>query len=83
MLPELPGLLHPCPEPSRYATGGDVDLGVTSATAKAKWMVRFGHPDKRRARPHEHAALRQAVHAVLGRDVHTPARLAALIRARD
>ncbi|MCA9317126.1 MAG: hypothetical protein KDB73_16680, partial [Planctomycetes bacterium] len=82
-LPEMLELFRQYPEPARYETGGVVDRGGTNATAKAAWMVRFGHPDKRRARPHVHAALRAAVLAVLGRDVHTPDRLESLIRARD
>jgi hypothetical protein len=49
------------PTESSWETGAVIDLAGTNATAKAKWMVRFGHPEKQRARPEVARAIRRAL----------------------
>jgi hypothetical protein len=48
-------------------------------TPKAKWMLLFGHPGKKRARPEMVKALRAALVAVTGRPFEDPEALEAFL----
>jgi hypothetical protein len=75
-LPAVHELLQMYPTDVSWETGAVVDLAGTNATAKATWMVRFGHPDKQRARPDVHAAIVRTISAISGETITTPERLA-------
>ncbi len=81
-LPELAALYHQYPAANRYETGGVTDLSGDNASAKAKWMVRFGHPNKQRARPAVHAALIDAIRAITGKDFASPQGLDAWLKKK-
>lgn len=76
-LPAVLDLFRMYPTAASWETGAVVDLGGTNASAKAKWMARFGHPDKQRARPDVHRAIHAFLESVTGRAFETPAALAA------
>jgi hypothetical protein len=82
-LPAVLELYRMYPTEYQWETGAVVDLGGTNATAKATWMVRFGHPDKQRARPDVARGLRAYLEVVTGRSFDTPAKLAVYISDSD
>jgi hypothetical protein len=75
-LPAVLDLLRMYPTEASWETGAVIDLGGTNASAKATWMVRFGHPDKQRARPEVYQSLQAMLSAVLGQTFETPEALA-------
>lgn len=75
-LPAVLELYRMYPSEYRWETGAVVDVGGTDATAKARWMVRFGHPDKQRARPAVWAAIQRMLEAVTHRTFAGPESLA-------
>jgi hypothetical protein len=83
VLPALLELFRMYPTPYTWETGAVVDLAGTNATAKAKWMLRFGHPDKQRARPQVVEALIATIEAVSGRRCETPEETAALLTSQS
>jgi hypothetical protein len=83
LLPEILALYRCYPAPSVWETGAVVDLAGTNATAKAKWMLLFGHPQKQRARPDVVKALRAALTAITGTSLADPDALEAFLRKPD
>lgn len=71
------------PTDATWATGGVTDISGTDATARAKWMVRFGHPYKQKPRPDVFHALSKALVAITGRSFDSPDALAAFLAAAD
>ncbi len=82
-LPAVLALYRMYPTGASWETGAVVDLAGTNASAKAKWMVLFGHPDKQRARPRVHAALLSMLKAVTGQAFATPDALASFLASKD
>lgn len=71
-LPAILELYRMYPLPNTWETGAVTDLSGTNASAKAKWMVRFGHPDKHKARPKVVQAIGKALTALTGRSFDSP-----------
>jgi hypothetical protein len=71
------------PDESRWETGAVVDLAGTNATARARWMVRFGHPGKQRARPEVVLAIRDALRRVTGTGFDSPEGLEGYLAQAD
>jgi hypothetical protein len=65
------------PTEASYETGAVVDPAGTDASAKRTWMVKFGHPDKRRPRPDVTRAIDRALLALTGEALTSPEALAA------
>jgi len=82
-LPSMADLYDMYPTADSWETGAVVDLGGTNATAKAKWMVRFGDPGKRRARPAVHEALLGALTAMCGETFATPEQFRVFLARQD
>jgi hypothetical protein len=80
-LPAVLELWRMYPNEATWETGAVVDLAGTDASAKATWMVRFGHPDKQRARPEVVRAVRAAVERLAGRPIEGPEGLEAHVEA--
>lgn len=78
-LPRLLELYRIYPEKFRYETGDVVHPGGTDASAKAEWIVHFGHPDKRRVRPDVVDALALALESLTGRTFEAPEVLATFL----
>jgi hypothetical protein len=76
-LPAILELYRMYPTAASWETGSVVDRAGTNATAKASWMVRFGHPGKQRARPRVHEAVGTALAAITGSAQDSPEALAA------
>jgi len=82
VLPRVLELFRMYPTPFTWETGAVVDLAGTNATAKAKWMLRFGHPDKQRARPQVVEALIATIEGVSGKRCETPEEVTALLSSK-
>lgn len=82
-LPEVLALYQMYPVKALWQTGAVNNALGTPAQAKADWMVRFGHPDKQRARPKVVVAIRTMLKAVTGKDFDTPEALAAYLQTSD
>lgn len=81
--PALPGVLslfRMYPTAATWETGAIEHAGGTNATAKAEWLVVFGHPQKQRARPKVHAALVAALKELTGEDLASPEALAEYLK---
>ena len=70
--PELLLLYSMYPEEYAWESGEVVQGGGTDASAKAEWMVRFGHPDKQKRRPEVVKALRACLTTLTGVEKETP-----------
>lgn len=81
-LPELLELYRMYPAEHQWGTGAVQDRSGTNASAKAKWMARFGHPFKRRPRPEVHGALQRALEAITGQTFESPEQLESHLRER-
>jgi hypothetical protein len=79
-LPAILMLFRMYPRDNRWETGAVTHAGGTNASAKAEWMLYFGHPGKRIPRPRVVAAVRAAILALTGREVDDPEDLAILLR---
>lgn len=75
----LLGLYRMYPTEAAWETGAVADGSGTNATAKAKWMEIYGHPDKQRPRPKIVTALRAALQAITDATFDSPDALAAYI----
>jgi hypothetical protein len=82
-LPALLDLYRCYPTPSTWETGAIVDLGGTNASAEARWMVLFGHPERQRARPEVVEALEACLEAITGRRFEGPEDLERWLRKEE
>jgi len=82
-LSEVLDLYRMYPDEYSWETGAVADLAGTNATAKAKWMIRFGHPQKQRARPRVNRAIRAFLEALTGRTFDSPKRLEHFLASPD
>lgn len=84
-LPDVLLLYQMYPRENRWETGSAVDLSGSGsdATAKAKWMLYFGHPDKKKPRPKVVEALKKCVKDLADLELEDPADLKALLRRDD
>ena len=78
-LPQILALYRMYPAKALWQTGEINNALGTPAQAKADWMVRFGHPDKQRARPEVFDAIRAALQAITGMEFSDPEALAAYL----
>jgi len=79
-LPDVLALYRCYPDPARRETGAVTDLDGTNASARATWIVLFGHPEKQRARPDVVKGLRRALESVTGTAFADPESLDAYLK---
>jgi hypothetical protein len=79
-LPAVLELHQMYPEANKWATGAVVDASGTNATAKKKWMSRFGHPGKKIPRPRVVNAIHASIGELSGETIEAPEDIEALLR---